>query len=358
MFLAINELMKEKGRFALIIFVIVLMSYLTFFLTSLAYGLATSYTQGIEKWGADGIVLNKDANGTVERSLLTEADYKEMADNNTDLALLGVSGAVLSQEGSEDVSLFGVEFDDFIAPNITEGRAPSDSEEVVVSDSLKDIGVEIGAMLSFKGSDRELEVVGFTDNATFQTAPIVYVEMSEWRTLAADLAGMTGMKEPTTVSALITRNAADPSKYNTDSTEWQSIRDFSFGLPGYQAQVLTFGLMIGFLIAIASFVLAVFMYILTLQKKNVFGVLKAEGVSNSYISRSVMLQIVLLCVAGLTVGLTLTIISGLALGSVVPFLINPLFFAGIVLLFIICGAIGGVASVRAVTKIDPVEAIG
>ena len=44
MFLAINELVKEKARFILIVAVIALVSYLTFFLTALAYGLATSYT--------------------------------------------------------------------------------------------------------------------------------------------------------------------------------------------------------------------------------------------------------------------------------------------------------------------------
>lgn len=36
MFLAINELLKEKTRFILIVAVIALVSYLTFFLTALA----------------------------------------------------------------------------------------------------------------------------------------------------------------------------------------------------------------------------------------------------------------------------------------------------------------------------------
>ena len=356
MFLAVNELNKEKGRFALIVFVIVLMSYLTFFLTSLAYGLATSYTQGLDKWGASGIVLNKDANNTIERSLLFEEDYSAFTIDDT--ALLGVSGATIGQDVSEDISLFGIAFDDFLAPNLTEGRNPIEPSEVVAADALKDVGVELGRTLSFKGIDQELTVVGFTDTATFQTAPIIYVDLVEWRSLAASLAGMNGMRDPTTVSALVTRNIADGSAYESDRMQWLSTRDFSFSLPGYQAQVLTFGLMIGFLIAIASFVLAVFMYILTLQKKNVFGILKAEGVPNSYISLSVMTQILLLTLTGLAIGLAFTVISGLALGSKVPFLINPLFFSGIIGLFLICGALGGVASVRAVTKIDPVEAIG
>ena len=38
--------------------------------------------------------------------------------------------------------------------------------------------------------------------------------------------------------------------------------------------------------------------------------------------------------------------------------VNILFFAGISLLFLACALLGGIASVRSVAKIDPVEAIG
>ena len=49
MFLAIKEQKYTKGKFALIISVIVLVSYLVYFLNILAYGLASSYTNAVEK---------------------------------------------------------------------------------------------------------------------------------------------------------------------------------------------------------------------------------------------------------------------------------------------------------------------
>lgn len=355
MFLAINELFKEKLRFSLIMTVIVLVGYLTFFLTALAYGLATSYTQGMDKWNAGGIVLQKDANNNIARSLLVESDYAPILSDET--ALLGVGSATIEQDEADDVSLFGIEMNSFLAPNITEGRSVEKPNEVVVSDQLKKAGITLDQVIEFKGSESSKTVVGFTDKATFQTAPIVYMQLDSWRTVASDVAGMTAMRDSSTVSAVITKEATHPAAL-TDKADWQTIRDFSFQLPGYNAQVLTFGLMIGFLIAIASFVLAIFMYILTLQKKSIFGVLKAEGVPSGYIARSVMLQIFILSIVGLSVGLLLTLLSGVLLGGKVPFLVNPLFFGGIVAIFLCCGGIGGLASVRAVTKIDPVEAIG
>ena len=243
-------------------------------------------------------------------------------------------------------------------PNITEGRAATAATEIVASDTLKKIGLRVGALLQLKGGETSYTVVGFTNNATFQTAPIVYMSLDEWRVTASELAGMVGMKDSSTISAIVTETVSNDFTYDQDEMIWQSIKDFSFALPGYNAQVLTFSTMIGFLIAIASFVLAIFMYILTLQKKSMFGVLKAEGIPNKYIARSVKTQIVVLSSLGMAVGLALTLISGAALGDKIPFLVQPLFFIAIIALFLLCAAIGGIASVWAVTKIDPVEAIG
>lgn len=356
MFLAINELIKEKTRFILIIAVIALVSYLTFFLTALAYGLATSYTQGIDKWQAAGILLQKDANDNIARSLLHDADLATVKDAET--ARFGVSTATLELDKTKDVTLFGIERGGSLEPNITEGRAAKADNEVVASDALKKIDLSLNETFKFKGGTTEYTVVGFTDNATFQTAPIVYLPLDEWRAAASEIAGTTGMRDNSTISAIVTKSTGANFTYDNNEMNWQTIRDYSFKLPGYNAQVLTFSTMIGFLIAIASFVLAIFMYILTLQKKSMFGVLKAEGVPNKYISRSVKTQIVVLSVVGMAFGLALTLITGAALADKVPFLVQPFFYLAIVALFLLCAAIGGIASVWAVTKIDPVEAIG
>ncbi len=60
----------------------------------------------------------------------------------------------------------------------------------------------------------------------------------------------------------------------------------------------------------------------------------------------------------MAIGLVFTLITGAALADKVPFMVQPFFFVVIVALFLLCAAVGGIASVWAVTKIDPVEAIG
>ena len=69
MFLAWNEIKRNKIKFSLVIGILVLISYLLFLLSGLANGLIKMNTEGIEKWNADAIILKKDANQTVEQSL-------------------------------------------------------------------------------------------------------------------------------------------------------------------------------------------------------------------------------------------------------------------------------------------------
>ena len=107
MFLALNEIMKEKSRFILITVVIILVSYLVFFLTALAFGLATSYTTAIDKWAADSIVLSENANNNIGRSLLFGEDYQDLL--SEEVAAIGVGTATVEVDESEDVSLFGID---------------------------------------------------------------------------------------------------------------------------------------------------------------------------------------------------------------------------------------------------------
>lgn len=356
MFLALNELLRDKTRFALIVAIVALISFLTYFLTGLAYGLATSYTQGIDKWQAQGIAIQKEANSNIARSLLTESEYAQLETANNTKARLGVSGTTLQLDEAIDVTLFGIEEDSFIVPNIVVGRSPEDASELIASTELQSSGLQLNDSVSFSGSDLLYTIVGFTDAATFQTQPIIYFELNEWRNITAQISGMGPMRNPTAFSAIVLKDI--PEILQVDNLDIKSIKDFSFALPGYNAQVLTFGTMIGFLIFISSFVIAIFTYILTLQKKSIFGILKAEGVPTLYISKSVQYQVFILTLLGTATGLLSTLLLGWIMKGIIPFLVEPLFIVVVSATFFICAALGAIASVRVVTKIDPVEAIG
>jgi len=101
-------------------------------------------------------------------------------------------------------------------------------------------------------------------------------------------------------------------------------------LPGYSAQILTFSLMIGSLVLIASTVLGIFIYVLTLQKRPVIGILKARGVPTGYLAGSGCAQTLVLSGAGIAIGSLLALGTSLLLPGTVPFRSSGLLYALIV----------------------------
>ena len=355
MFLAWKEIRHAKAKFGLIIAVVILVSYLVYFLTSLAYGLASSYTNGITKWEADQVVLTQDSNNNIMMSFMMTSDYDSIDVGEGEKAKLGLFPAVIKsadesmeEDTREEIYVFGIEEDSFLAPVETPTSGLADNE-VVADNSLQELGYDVGDDLIVTGSDLTWTIVAFTEKATYQTAPILYTNLTTWKQIRYAAVPFE------VFSAVVTQGEVETSGDNLQVTP---IGDFINGLPGYSAQVATFSIMVGFLIIIVAFVLGIFIYVLTIQKSSMFGVMKAQGISNRYIGNSVVQQTIILTGLGIAVGLVLTIISGIFLGGFVPFAINPLFYAVITLAFFLFAILGGLFSVRAVLKIDPLKAIG
>lgn len=116
--------------------------------------------------------------------------------------------------------------------------------------------------------------------------------------------------------------------------------------------------MIYFLFAISAVIVAIFLYVLTVQKISMFGIMKAQGISNSYLSRSVIAQTFILAAVGVIVGFVLTLITGAFLPSAVPvsFDLVTMLIYGIVLIAV--AILGAVFSVLTIVRIDPLKAIG
>lgn len=355
MFLAWKEIRHAKAKFGLIISVVVLVSYLVYFLTSLAYGLASSYTNGVNKWKADEIVLTVDSNNNIMMSFMNNNDYDAINVNGGEKAKLGLFPAVIkdanvdhTKDTRKEIYVFGIEDDSFIAPKEMPSSGLLDTM-IIADSSLKDLGYAVGDEILVSGTSLTWTIVGFTNKATYQTAPILYANLNTWKQLRYSSVPFD------VFSAVVIKGSAVSS---SDSLQVYTISQFISNLPGYNAQVATFSIMIGFLIVIVAFVLGIFIYVLTIQKTSMFGVMKAQGISNRFIGNSVVSQTIIITGIGVLIGLALTLITGYFLGGFVPFAINPLFYVGITIAFFLFSILGGLFSVGAVLKIDPLRAIG
>ncbi|RBR29109.1 ABC transporter permease [Enterococcus cecorum] len=354
MFLAINEMKHSKLRYALVIGVVFLIAYLVFFLTGLAYGLAQENRTAVDKWQADRILLSDEANGKLNMSMLTMDDYESV--KAEDKAALAQFPGIVYQKGKKDqqinVSFFGIEADEFLAPNLVKGRMFKNTGEVVVNDSLaKEDGLQVGDQLKVAGSKQTLKIVGFTDEAMYNVAPVIYMSLADFQEIRFNQALP---KEAMKINAIVVRGQ---TKQVADNLEKVKISAFINDLPGYSAQNMTFAFMIGFLIVIAAIVIGIFIYILTMQKQAIFGVMKAQGISNFFIARSVFVQTAILAFVGIVLGLALTYLSSLVLPAAVPFAIFWGLYLAVSVGMWVIAILSAVFSVSTVVKIDPLKAI-
>ncbi|HDF8199950.1 TPA: ABC transporter permease [Staphylococcus aureus] len=349
MFLAWNEIRRNKLKFGLIIGVLTMISYLLFLLSGLANGLINMNKEGTDKWQADAIVLNKDANQTVQQSVFNKKDIENKYKKQ---ATLKQTGEIVSNGHQKDnVLVFGVEKSSFLVPSLIEGHKATKDNEVLADETLKNKGFKIGDTLSLSQSDEKLHIVGFTESAKYNASSVIFTNDA---TIAKINPRLTGDK----INAVVVRDTNWKDKKLNQELEAVSINDFIENLPGYKPQNLTLNFMISFLFVISATVIGIFLYVMTLQKTSLFGILKAQGFTNGYLANVVISQTVILALFGTAFGLLLTGVTGAFLPDAVPVKFDVLTLLVFAIVLMIVSVLGSLFSILTIRKIDPLKAIG
>ncbi|CDR50934.1 ABC transporter permease [Staphylococcus schweitzeri] len=349
MFLAWNEIRRNKLKFGLIIGVLAMISYLLFLLSGLANGLINMNKEGIDKWHADAIVINKDANQTVQQSVFNKKDIENKYKKQ---ATLKQTGEIVSNGHQKDnVLVFGVEKSSFLVPSLIEGHKATKDNEVLADETLKNKGFNIGDTLTLSQSDEKLHIVGFTESAKYNASPVIFTNDA---TIAKINPRLTGDK----INAVVVRDTNWKDKKLNQKLEAVSINDFIENLPGYKPQNLTLNFMISFLFVISATVIGIFLYVMTLQKTSLFGILKAQGFTNGYLANVVISQTLILALFGTAIGLLLTGVTGAFLPDAVPVKFDVLTLLIFAVVLMIVSVLGSLFSILTIRKIDPLKAIG
>lgn len=353
MYLSLKEIRHEKLRYTLIIAMIVLITYLIFILSGLATGLAGENTQAIESWDAKSVVLNRDANVNLSQSTITDAQVKN-AKLTKNQALIGQAPVVVkhSDRKKESAQFVGVKKNQYIAKALTpsNGRQARNNKEVVADEQFKADGYKLGDKIKFNSSSTKYTIVGFVKDAKLNVAPVVYGSLKTWQELrdfpGGRLAG----------SAIISKTA----NFNGHDKALKTYSNSYFisKLPGYAAQNTTFGFMIGFLMIISLVIIAVFLYILTIQALPTYAVLRAQGIPAAVLVKTIISQSLILMAGGIVIGALLTFITANMIPFGVPISFNVPMLAGMSIGLLLMGVIGAAIPARKIATVDPVRVIG
>ncbi|WP_340401111.1 ABC transporter permease [Paenibacillus sp. FSL H8-0079] len=372
MYLAIREMRYAKGRYALIATIMVLVSFLVLFVTGLAQGLAYDNAASVKNMAATHFVLEQDSNHRFTRSQVDQDQLNQARSvvGQENAEPLGVKMTTVSPIGDTkkiDVTLFMVNPEGWLAPTVTEG-SPITSQtdgQVVVDHKLSESGVTIGTVLVDQASGTEWTVGGFVQNESFSHSPVVFLNEQEWLTLQGGSRTSQGSADTNANAPVYNAIAIKGAGEQVDglsaampNTEVITKSDAVSAIPGYKEEQGSLLMMIAFLYVISAFVLAVFFYVITIQKTSQFGILKAIGTRNAYLAGSVSLQVLVLSVGSLVISVLLVRLFESILPASMPFQLGLSTLALTCMLFILMSVAGSLFSVWKVTKIDALDAIG
>ncbi|HLR63746.1 MAG TPA: ABC transporter permease [Lentibacillus sp.] len=349
MFLAIRELIYAKFRYVLISLIMVLIALLIFIISGLAQGLSADNASAIQNLQADYVVIDSDAELDMTKSSIPtdvkhEATEIDGVDDVAPLSIRMMNASVNGTEQSKDIAFFVTEADGMLIPSVNEGETVKRDHDIIVDASLKREGVKIGDTLEF-GEDSAYTVTGFTDNQRYSHTPVVYADGGESRkvnviALKADEANIDKIKHEL------------DGAYDVVTTE-KALQ----GIPSYSQEQASLNLMIIFMFVIAAFVLAAFFYVITLQKRDQFGVLKALGAKTSYLMKNAVGQVVLITFLCTAIAGGLTMATAALLPEDMPFLLTAGEMLQTSILILIVSIVGSLISLFQIVKVDPIEAI-
>jgi putative ABC transport system permease protein len=350
MYLAIKEILHNKLRYSLVLVTVFLISFMVFFMTSLAIGLVRDNRTAADNWDSTGVVLSNYANKNLTASFITEDNYKDKLSD--DAAPLGYMFAVTNLKNDDttvNISIFAQNWDSFIAPKLIEGHYPESKNEVIVDQSMENYDIKIGDQIQLNGSTDEYNVVGVTNDSKFFTVPVIYTDLSTyWKLQHTD-------KTTKTISAIVLDNDVDVSG---EGLVQVSEQDMISSIPGYTPEINVFMGMIIALVVITCLVVGIFIYIIMIQKLGLYGIMRAQGIQSKTIIWSLFCQIFVLSGMGVLMALIGVWAVKFVLPATLFFYPSWLAYSLLSLAIIIMALLGGLISLPKILKIDPIEAIG
>lgn len=378
-YLAWQEMWRNRGRFFLVSLVIALITLLVIFLAGLAEGLGAGNKEYLSKLGGELVLFQDQADLTVGASQIGQSFMNNIrrVEGVADAGAIGTAATLINYDGAlqpESVSLIGVEPGRPGDVPVLEGRPLSriSANEAVIGRNVAiRTGLGVGDTLvveSTQGTVDEtypLEIVGVTDGRQYFIQPSVIVPLFTWDRIRPK--GFAGRSEGELTFNVVNVAVDNPWAANQVARRLEAeingveVTDRVTAYenaPGYSEQQSTLNTQRGFTLLIGVLVVGGFFQIQTLQKVGQVGMLKALGAPNFLVAISATIQIVLTNVIGVILGALATFALAAATPAGIPIVFNGEEVAIALATLLIIGPIGGLVSIRYLTRVEPLAALG
>lgn len=365
MFVAWRDLRFARGRFALVVAVVSLITFLVVLLSGLTEGLGRESTSLVTGLRADRIVLAAPAGGgsaSFATSLLRrdQVDGWAAAPGIERVEPFGI--AILRAQGDRSGTVTAV--------GVPRGTSLGPGSRVTVGSAVLSAGAADElcrqSCSSVLVGGRSLTVADTAGDVSYSHTPVVWVALEDWHALPG------GSELPTALAVTI----AAPTAAGTGATGGAH-RDAALdaldarigtvsptpaqarsAVPSFTSENSSLQLMRGLLFGIAALVIGAFFTVWTMQRSGDVAVLKALGASTQWVLRDAVLQAALVLALGVGLGALIGVGVGALAGDAVPLVLDIGTLSVPVLLSIGLGLAGAAVSVLRVARVDPLTALG
>ncbi|MET9599614.1 ABC transporter permease [Streptomyces sp. NPDC006459] len=358
MFVAWRDLRFAKGRFALMGSVVLLITLLVGLLSGLTSGLARENISAITGLPATHLAFAAPAGDqkvSFTNSQVAEPGWlawrQQPGVRSAEPLGIRTTNAV-SGERTAAVSVFGVDSAGGLAPR---GAGLTQGQVVLTEKAAKELGgLTAGAKL--KIGPLEVAVAAVSGTAAYSHTPVVWMDLGDWQRVGNPGTSIDTLATVVAVSGSgVDLGAADRAA----GTKARTVDEALGAIGSYQAENGSLQLMRGFLFAISALVIGAFFTVWTIQRSGDIAVLKALGASTPYLLRDALGQAVVMLAIGTGLGTALAVGFGaLISGGPVPFVLDAATVLVPAAIMILLGALGAALSIRRITAVDPLTALG
>jgi putative ABC transport system permease protein len=375
-YLAIKEIVRNKGRFFLVSLVIALITLLVLFIAALGEGLADGNRQYVYNLDAQLVIFREKSDYIISSSRLDANTVRAVrrVDGVADAGPIYTSSSeIVSLPEPLKISLLAAEPGSPGMPPLIEGRPirGGEANEAVIDEGVAlRSGIKVGDEIeirSTQGTTDEffhLKVVGLTGKQSYFFQPTIFVPPSTWE--KARPQPEADLNDTTPYPNIIAVKLTDPAQVElvkerllaqVNNIEVADIPTTINNIPGYSAQQSTVQTQGFFTLLIGILVIGGFFQIQVLQKVPQIGVLKAIGSSNGSVGLAAVIQIVVVTAIGVGIGGGLTYLFSLGFPPTIPLTFNGMRSLLAVIALLLIGPLGGLVSIFYAIRIEPLKAL-
>src|SRR5512138_777 len=375
-YLALKEVIRNRGRFFLVSLVIALITLLVLFIAALGEGLANGNRQYVAGLDAQLIVFLEKSDYIISASRLETNTTRAVRriDGVADAGPIYTSSTqIVSIAEPLKVSMLAVEAGRPGMPAIIAGssfRSGSARETVIDRNVALRTGLKVGDKITIRSTQGvedeffDLKIVGMVEGQSYLFQPTIFVPPATWETVRPQ--PEAELNDDTPYPNIIAVKLTDPSQVDVvkkrllatvSNIEVSDIETTINNIPCYSAQQGTVQTQGFFTLLIGVLVIGGFFQIQILQKVPQIGVLKAIGSSNGVVGWAAVIQIIVVTAVGVAIGGGMTYLFSLGFPPTIPIVFNGSRSLIAIALLLFIGPLGGMVSIIYAVRIEPLKAL-